>query len=188
MSLRGWLGYPAIRRHHRGTTPDRPWLVPAAVGWLARRIRPEWDALELGSGRSTAWLARRCGRLISFEDNLDWHGLVAKRIADEGLANAELRLLPVERFAEAAAALPDESLDLVLVDFLESPAITRNDAVEVLRAKVRPGGLLVLDDSDRPGYARSYELLAGWRERRFSGVKDDWPEACETAIFRRPIP
>jgi hypothetical protein len=52
--------------------------------------------------------------------------------------------------------------------------------------KVRPGGYLLLDDSDRPGYAEAYELLEGWRERRFTGVKDEWPEACETAIFRRP--
>jgi hypothetical protein len=52
--------------------------------------------------------------------------------------------------------------------------------------KVKPGGLLLLDDSDRPGYAAAYELLAGWKERRFVGVKDEWPEACETTIFRRP--
>ena len=51
--------------------------------------------------------------------------------------------------------------------------------------KVRPGGFLLLDDSDRPGYAEAFELLDGWRERRFTGVKDEWPEACETTIFRR---
>jgi hypothetical protein len=52
--------------------------------------------------------------------------------------------------------------------------------------KVRPGGYLLLDDSDRPGYAPTYDLLATWRERRFVGIKDEWPEACETTIFRRP--
>jgi hypothetical protein len=72
------------------------------------------------------------------------------------------------------------------MDFLESPEVTRIDALRPARELVRPGGLLLLDDSDRPGYAEAYELLAGWRERRFTGVKDEWPEACETAIFRRP--
>ena len=52
--------------------------------------------------------------------------------------------------------------------------------------KVRPGRHLLLDDSDRRGYADAYELLAGWRERRFVGIKDEWPEACETTIFTRP--
>jgi hypothetical protein len=29
-------------------------------------------------------------------------------------------------------------------------------------------------------------MLSGWRFRKFVGVKDEWPEACETGIFRRP--
>jgi hypothetical protein len=44
----------------------------------------------------------------------------------------------------------------------------------------------LLDDSDRPGYAEAFELLEGWHFRKFTGVKDEWPEACETGIFRRP--
>ena len=83
--------------------------------------------------------------------------------------------------------LPDESFDLVVVDFLEAPTVTRIDALRPAMRKVRPGGYLLLDDSDRPGYADADELMEGWRERRFTGVKDEWPEACETAIFRRPL-
>ena len=81
--------------------------------------------------------------------------------------------------------MADDSLDLLVIDFLESPEAERVDAVRAGMSKVRPGGYLLLDDSDRPSYAAAYELLAGWRERRFTGVKDEWPEACETAIFRR---
>jgi hypothetical protein len=66
--------------------------------------------------------------------------------------------------------------------------VSRIDVLGSAREKVRPGGYLLLDDSDRPGYAEAYELLAGWRERRFTGVKDGWPEVCETTIFRRPAP
>ena len=77
--------------------------------------------------------------------------------------------------------------DSDLIDFLESPEAERIDAVRAGMTKVRPGGLLLLDDSDRPSYAGAYELLGDWRERRFTGVKDGWPEACETAIFRRPV-
>ena len=67
-----------------------------------------------------------------------------------------------------------------MVDFLESPAADRVEAVRVGRSKVRPGGYLLLDDSDRPAYAGAFELLAGWRRRRFAGVKDGWPQAVET--------
>jgi hypothetical protein len=61
----------------------------------------------------------------------------------------------------------------------------RGPQVETGRG-VSEGGYLLLDDSDRPGYAAAFELLAGWRFRRFVGVKDGWPEPCETGIFTRP--
>jgi len=80
----------------------------------------------------------------------------------------------------------DEAFDLVVVDFLEAPSVTRIEALKPAMKKVRAGGYLLLDDSDRPGYAEAFELLAGWRFRKFTGVKDEWPEACETGIFRKP--
>ena len=93
---------------------------------------------------------------------------------------------PVEDFPREVDSLPDDAFDLVVVDFLEAPSVTRIDCLDPAMHKVRPGGYLLLDDSDRPGYAKAFELLAGWPFRRFVGVKDGWPEACETGIFRRP--
>ena len=187
MPLSGWLRLPAARLRARlGSVPERPWIVPAAVGWLGRRIRRDWSVLELGSGRSTVWLGRRAGPVLTFEDDQYWHDRAAERIAEEGLRNVRLRRLPVAELASAVDSMPDETFDLVFVDFLEAAEADRIDAVRAARSKVRPGGLLVLDDSDRPGYAEAYELLEGWRERRFTGVKDEYPQVCETAIFRRP--
>jgi predicted O-methyltransferase YrrM len=128
----------------------------------------------------------RAGRVLSFEDNEFWAEQTRARIRELGLENVELRDGPIERLPDAVAALPDASFDLVVVDFLEAPAVTRIDALKPAMKRVKAGGYLLLDDSDRPGYAEAYELLAGWRERRFVGVKDEWPEACETTIFRRP--
>jgi SAM-dependent methyltransferase len=187
MGLSGWLHYPAAWwRARKGITPERPWIVPAAIGWLRRRIRSDWSVLELGAGRSTTWFARRAGWVVSFEDNEFWADHTRNRVAEEGLQNVELRLAPVEQLPAAVAALPDATFDLLVLDFLESPAVTRIDVLKPAMKRVRPGGLLLLDDSDRPGYGEAYELLAGWKERRFTGVKDGWPEVCESAIFRRP--
>ena len=187
MGLSGWLRLPAaLLRARLGRVPERPWIVPAAVGWLGRRARRDWRVLELGSGRSTVWLARRAGSVLSFEDNEHWLARAQELLVAAGVENAEVRHLPVEHLAAAVEAMPDENFDLVVIDFLESPEADRVEAVRAARGKIRPGGYLLLDDSDRPGYAEAWELLGGWRERRFSGVKDEWPEACETAIFRRP--
>jgi predicted O-methyltransferase YrrM len=187
MGLSGWLRYPAawVRSKH-GPTPERPWIVPASIGWLRRRIRSDWLILELGSGRSTVWFARRAGRVISFEDNEFWADQTRQRLDQEGLSNAEVRLRQIDDFPVEVGSLPDASFDLVVVDFLEAPTVTRMDALKPAMRKVRPGGLLLLDDSDRSGYAEAFALLDGWRFRKFTGVKDEWPEACETGIFRRP--
>jgi predicted O-methyltransferase YrrM len=186
MTLSGWLHYPAAWwRARKGLTPDRPWIVPAASGWLRRRIRSDWSVLELGAGRSTPWLGCRAGHVVTFEDNEFWQRWTLDSIEAAGLDNVELRFTAVEQLPAAIAALPDASFDLVIVDFLEAPGATRIDCIEPARRKVRPGGHLLLDDSDRPGYAGAFELLAGWRSRRFVGVKDGWPEVCETTIFTK---
>ena len=187
MPLSGWLRYPAAwLRARTGRTPERPWIVPAAIGWLRRRIRPNWSVLELGAGRSTVWFARRAGSVISFEDNEFWAGHTRRRLDGLGLGNVDLRVGPIEELPAQVAALPESSFDLVVVDFLEAPTVTRIDVLKPAMKKVRPGGLLLLDDSDRPGYAHAFDLLARWCFRKFVGVKDEWPEACETGIFTRP--
>ena len=188
MPVSGWLRLPAARLRARlGRVPERPWIVPAAVSWLGRRTRRSWAVLELGSGRSTLWLARRAGTVVSFEDNEHWLARARELLELAGVENAELRPLPIERFVAEVAALEDERFDLVVVDFLESPDADRIGAVRAARPKVRPGGYLLLDDSDRAAYAEAHELMRDWRARRFVGVKDEWPAACETTIFRRPI-
>src|SRR4051812_6593140 len=88
MSLSGWLHYPAAWwRARHGQTPERPWIVPAAIGWLRRRIRPDWSVLELGSGRSTAWFAARAGRVLSLEDNEFWHQWTRESLERAGAGN-----------------------------------------------------------------------------------------------------
>ena len=182
-----WIRLPTARlRARRGHTPERPWIVPAAIGWLRRRIRPNWRVLELGAGRSTVWLARRAGAVLSFEDDERWLGWTRERLAQLGTTNVELREMAVERFASEVARLPDDAFDLILVDFLESPRADRGEAVRAALTKVRPRGHLLLDDSDRPAYSPAFELLSGWRAKRFAGVKDGWPQAVETTVFRRP--
>jgi predicted O-methyltransferase YrrM len=187
MPISAWARLPAAKLRARlGRHPERPWIVPAAIGWLRRRIRSDWAVLELGSGRSTLWLARRARTVLSFEDNAEWMARARERLTEKGIAGAELREIPIEHFVTEVASLPDDSFDLVVVDFLESPQAERLEAVRVARSKVRAGGYLLLDDSDRPAYAAAADVLAGWREKRFAGVKDGWPQAVETAIFRRP--
>jgi predicted O-methyltransferase YrrM len=187
MPLGAWLRLPAARLRARlGSEPERPWIVPASIGWLRRRMRSDWVVLELGSGRSTLWLARRASFLLSFEDNPFWATRTREQLREAGVENSMLRELPIGRFLAELDLLPDASFDLIVVDFLEAPGAERGEAARVARSKLRPGGYLLLDDSDRPAYAPAFAMFEGWRTKVFAGVKDGWPQAVETTVFQRP--
>ncbi|WP_287395045.1 class I SAM-dependent methyltransferase [Mesorhizobium sp.] len=108
-------------------------------------------ALEFGSGRSTIWFASRVGRLTSVEDNQSWHRVVSEKLAMKRVSNVNFLYHPqdVQTGAEAGSAsyvrvvseFADESLDFVLVD-----GIYRNHCALGAVPKVRPGGLIVIDN------------------------------------------
>jgi hypothetical protein len=87
-----------------------------------------------------------------------------------------------EDFATTITAFPDESFDLVLVDGRDE----RVGCIESAAPKLRHGGLLVLDESDRPAYRCVDRVLGDWPRRAFIGLKPCPLAASETAIYRRP--
>jgi hypothetical protein len=184
---RAWPTIPrAIWRRALGQV-DGPWLVPAATREIDRLLTSDKRVLELGAGRSTCWFATRAGFVTTFESDPAWAADVQGRLAESGLSErVDFRLLDSSSFADAVASLPDESVDIVFVDCVE--AADRVACAAAARQKIRPGGYLVLDDSDRPRYRPAQELLAGWPILRFSGLKDEVLTATETSIFRRPPP
>ena len=169
-----------------GRIPEEPWLPPAALRWLRRALQPGWSVLELGAGRSTPWLASRVAALTSFETEEAWRNRVARRLEAEGLRDVELRLVPLGELAARVRDLADQRYDLVVIDFREWGLASRVDCVEVARTKVRPGGYLLLDDSDRPRYRRADDLLAGWPRLRLAGMTHSPFAANETSVYRRP--
>jgi len=53
--------------------------------------------------------------------------------------------------------LPDESIDLVIVDGLR-----RGKCTTSVLGKLKPGGVLTLDNASRPKYRSIHRLLDGW--------------------------
>jgi hypothetical protein len=126
------------------------------------------------------------GTLLTLESDPRWARQVERELAGLPIEGCHIEQLPVERFPAYVSGLPDSSFDLVLVDHTDVPGTTRVDSVAAAREKVRPGGFLVLDDSDRELYAAVDRLLAGWFVRRFAGIKPRrLPLAAETSVYRR---
>ena len=51
--------------------------------------------------------------------------------------------------------------------------------------KVKPGGLLLLDDTERERYRPAVEML-GWERHVFTGLKATNIAPSQTSVWRRP--
>jgi SAM-dependent methyltransferase len=132
---------------HRRLHPDEPWLTPAVVQTLDSHLTKQMSGLEFGSGRSTAWFARRLGRLTSVEHSVKWFVKVNNLLKKAGIQNVNMILRdnsPDNSYSDPINQFRDESLDFVLVD-----GIDRAKCALLSLPKLIPGGILVLDDVHR---------------------------------------
>ena len=187
MPVGAWLSIPSVVSHRiAGLQTRSPWMVPSAVSFISRRIEPHWRVFEFGSGSSTVWYAARAAEIYSLEDDPVWYEIVSGQLRANGLNNCRLKLASLRSFPDYIKAFDDDAFDLVVVDSNEAKTGDRISCLEAARPKVKPGGLLVLDDSDRPSYQMAPELLRGWPLQRFAGLKPLPLIAVETSIFQRP--
>lgn len=160
--------------------PRDPWLTTAAIRILGREITPALIGVEFGSGASTLWLSRRCAHLISVEHDPEWHACVTRRLQEAGATNVDLRLRRTG--AEYESAIDDVSV----IDFALIDGKRRHICMVKCVSRLRPGGLLILDNADR-------YLPPGTDEwRAVQAMVEGWPMAdtsngvWKTTIWRKP--
>lgn len=156
--------------------PDAPWITAGAIRFLDAHLKKSHRGLEWGSGRSTIWLAKRVQHLTSVEDNPAWYQSVADTLKRDQLANVNLLLRqPKNGYVDVAFGIENDALDFVLVD----GDVRDECAVAALRL-VKPGGLLILDNSNRylPRHSRAPrpppEAVGGGRWDEFTTAVGGW--------------
>jgi precorrin-6B methylase 2 len=187
LGISGLCQLPALLTRRFMSYPS-PWMVPTAVNWLDEHLGARDVLLEFGSGASTVWFARRVAKVVSFEHDTTYISVVEQEINSCNLENIELKLVSLPDFPRAFDQLADTVFDAVVVDNAEHPALSRIDCVRLAHGKVKPGGLLVLDDSDRRSLRPVGEILSDWERIDFIGAKSRPLMATKTTVFRRPPP
>jgi hypothetical protein len=94
-----------------------PWQVPASVYKEAEHCRKDDVALELGTGGSTIFLAKRCKHVIAIETNPNWAARVQEELDRLNLTN--VTLICMQKQAEIEAFLRDldtDSVNILSVD------------------------------------------------------------------------
>jgi hypothetical protein len=195
---------PWHRSQGRSTLEDgRPWITFEAVRILEHGLPAGAKVFEYGSGGSTLFLGRRAAQVVSVEHDPSWFAEVRAAVASLPAVEVVLALpRPATTEAEAAVAsaspdfagqtfldyvavadrFPDHHFDLLIVDGRARPsAFFRGEP------KVRIGGLVLLDDSERARYGTVVEAAAaaGWVERGRYGPKAFTPWFARTTVWTK---
>jgi SAM-dependent methyltransferase len=198
MNIRYWTRHPLrfLRRvwyfFYERAHPTEPFVAPGAIRFLDKALPRQGIGLEWGSGRSTQWFARRLGRLVVVEHDGTWYEQVRRQLQEAGIGNVDYRLIPLDhppqeptrpvydpvpRYVALAEDFPDASFDFVEVD-----GHYRQACVRAALDKVKPGGLLLVDDTN-------WLPLVEW------GVPATWKIVHQsvkintvTSVWQRPNP
>jgi Methyltransferase domain len=171
---------------------ELPWVSFGALKFLNRYVRPHHEVFEYGGGGSTLYFARRAKSVLTMESHADWHRSLVAAIAAKGLANAVCELHPIssdepdtfrqDTFFHRVRA---QTWDIILIDCYCGYSRTRYGlirpyAFELALEQLKPGGIIVLDDS-----WMFPELLGprpGWRVTDYAG-----PGPCRYGITSTAI-
>jgi len=198
--VRRVLQWPAYIR--QAFDPGYPWFCHGSVRLLKRALTPDMTGFEWGSGRSTEFFARRAAHLVSVEHESKWFRRVEARMNAAGLAHKTtllyrppapngakpglrpclwriLNLTPrkpeLGAYFDVILDWPETSFDFISID-----GRARVECAANAISRLKPGGLLILDNSEWSKYASIFDACSGWPIRRFcNGV---W----ETTVFRKP--
>lgn len=162
---------------------ELPWLPFAVIDRLERELSPASSVFEFGGGGSTLWFARRVHRVVTVEHDPHWFPQLEAAVGTRRECTL-IRGHAEDDYADyvgAIDAFPDASFDAVVVDGRE-----RVRCFERALPKVKPGGLLVLDDTMRARYRPAFDLAAGWPCTTYDGLTPTKNLPGVTTIWQRP--
>lgn len=196
-------------------TEARPWMCFPAVEELDRLLNADSRVFEYGSGGSTIYFAQKARKVVSIEHEPTWHQRVLAELERRQLTNVQYELIEpavdpafdfsnvadpsayvsddaryagktFKSYAEAIDSYPNEHFDLVVVDGRARPGCILH-----ARDKVRPGGVLLLDQSERRYYLSETAALldpALWRSARYMAPLPYSLHFTEAAFFTKRHP
>lgn len=149
--------------------PDHPWLTQQANQILSTLLKPTDVGLEWGSGRSTFWFAQRIKHLTSIEHDESWYKAVASRLKASNISNVNYLHEKPEKssYVQVVNTFKKDSIDFVLVD-----GIYRDICANMVLEKIRPGGIIVIDDINR--YLPCESISPSSRPKNLHPASAEW--------------
>ncbi|WP_111672176.1 O-methyltransferase [Algoriphagus litoralis] len=181
---------------------SKPWIAHRAYLDLESKIRPDMQVLEFGSGGSTLYLADKVASIYSIEHDEKWFTEIHAKLkaypkVTHILVKPEKKQgkpeyasinglfsqgLDFEKYAHAADHLPNDSIDLLIIDGRVRPQCLINTV-----GKLKKGGILIFDNAERESYQNILQqVLSGWKVNRYAGVSVYDAFFSTTDIYVKP--
>ena len=151
-----------------------PWMPYSTILKLNYIIKKDFNILETGSGGSSLFFLRRCNNLISVEHDKEWLKKLEKNITQTSFKKRwTVVLKPLNGKSKNESAYlqflkrqENESFDLISID-----GRLRSESLKIVSHKVKKGGYLLLDNSDRNEYKEGIDFIdnLGWSKQDFNG-------------------
>ena len=189
--------------------PDAPWLTRSSIMLLDSWLRSTDVGFEWGSGRSTLWFANRVSHFVSVETSKEWFDKITVRLKAGGLSEkVDYRYMECDideregplslPYADTILSFDDNHFDFVLVDGMARASCARNAL-----AKIKPGGLLIIDNANRYFPSVRMGKFTTVHEQRSSLLSPVWEEVsrplhgwraihtsdgiCDTRMWQKPF-
>ena len=166
-----------------------PWIPFKAIKWLDKYLKPEMFVFEYGSGGSTLYFQKHVKKIISIEHDRFWYKKMLKFFKKKDISFNSYFLIEPEKplkriqkekdyqsisktysdmifkkYVNSIDKYPDKYFDVIFID-----GRARNSCVKKSIAKIRPDGIIILDNSEREEYQESLSLLSKYRRIDFYG-------------------
>lgn len=160
-----------------------PWITTEAFNFLKSIIKPNFNILEFGCGGSTIWFAKQNVKCITIEHNIDWYNIVTNYLIYHQLVY-DIRLLP-RPYYHICDTFINEYFDIILIDGRDRIKCLLNSI-----NKLKHGGIIMLDNSERIEYADAFIILKEWETINTQQIEPDQTgfiySGWQTSWWRRP--
>lgn len=134
----GWLNSFKLKQPVDASRQAIPWYTYTAIEYIKQLDFSNKEVFEYGCGNSTIFWAKIAKSVISVENSQEWHDIVSKKLGK----NAALKL-PLDEDSYINEIFNYDDFDVIIID-----GSYRFKCAQIAINKLKPGGLIILDNSD----------------------------------------
>lgn len=174
----GWFQAFDMKAPVDGQKHPIPWWTYSFIDFLEARLPAELSVFEYGSGSSTRYFAAQGAEVFSVEHDKAWFEdgnkhksasttLIYKELDEDGA------------YCRAIHEVPRD-FDIIIIDGRD-----RVNCCKQAFDQLKPGGVIILDDSERERYNPGAKFLKskGFRSLSFSGISPGLFYRKATSVF-----